>query len=214
MEVTILFNINKQLKFSHEWKWLCLVILNKHRQYTHTHTHTYYEDYISLCRGGCPRVPHLSRGFNDHHVVLSSEVVREKHGRVSSRGDSLKLSVLLFRGNTVGWELSRRKKPRRPWRPATVSSVSQRTSPGKVVKWNPPVSSLTMFPFEYFFVFFFFSRQNFFSPGEGDVSLLLFFLFLFYFCVLRDDFSLFFFFFKFWIVFHTIFIFSYFNDEL
>lgn len=53
-------------------------------------------------KGGCPRVPHLSRGFNDHHVVLSSEVVREKHGRVSSRGDSLKLSVLLFRGNTVG----------------------------------------------------------------------------------------------------------------
>ena len=124
--------------------------------------------------------------------MLSSEVVREKHGRVSSRGDSLKLSVLLFRGNTVGWELSRRKKPRRPWRPATVSSVSQRTSPGKVVKWNPPVSSLTMFPFEYFFLFlslslslslgriFFSRRRRCFTP------------FLFYFCVLSTIFFSFF----------------------
>ena len=130
-------------------------------------------------------------------MVLSSEVVREKHGRVSSRGDSLKLSVLLFRGNTVGWELSRRKKPRRPWRPATVSSVSQRTSPGKVVKWNPPVSSLTMFPFEYFFLFFLSLSLSllaeFFSPGEGDVSLLFFFIFAF--C--WRFFSLFFLFFSF-----------------
>ena len=130
--------------------------------------------------------------------MLSSEVVREKHGRVSSRGDSLKLSVLLFRGNTVGWELSRRKKPRRPWRPATVSSVSQRTSPGKVVKWNPPVSSLTMFPFEYFFLFFLSLSLSlsllaeFFSPGEGDVSLLFFFIFAF---CRRFFFSFFFFFF-------------------
>lgn len=86
--------------------------------------------------------------------MLSSEVVREKHGRVSSRGDSLKLSVLLFRGSTEGWELSRRaKNTQAPWRRAeTVSSVSQRTSPEKVVKWNPPISSRTMFPFEYFFL--------------------------------------------------------------
>lgn len=183
--------------------------------HAHTHTHTYYEDYISLCRGGCPRVPHLSRGFNDHHVVLSSEVVREKHGRVSSRGDSLKLSVLLFRGNTVGWELSRRKKPRRPWRPATVSSVSQRTSPGKVVKWNPPVSSLTMFPFEYFFLFLFFSRQNFFLPAkEMFHSFSSFFSSFIFLRFARRFFSLLFFFSKFWIVFHTIFIFFYFNDEL
>lgn len=97
-------------------------------------------------------------------MVLSSEAVREKHGRVSSRGDSLKLSVLRFRGNSEGWELSRRKKRRRPWRRAMVSSVSQKTSPGKVVKWNLPVSSPTMFSFEDFFL------RAIFSPTARDIS--------------------------------------------
>lgn len=36
-------------------------------------------------------------------------------------------------------------------------------------------------PFRIFFCFSFFLSAEFFSPGEGDVSLLLFFLFLFYF---------------------------------
>lgn len=47
-----------------------------------------------------------------------------------------------------------------------VSSVSQKTSPGKVVKWNLPVSSPTMFSFEDFFL------RAIFSPTARDISFL------------------------------------------